>query len=195
MVRRGSQLIVATLVIGTALFAGCAKRPATTAASAPAPTGAAATTTGTGGTAATPAPPPATLAPPAATATPTPAARPQPKEFVAVADLKPIYFDFDKYDIRPGDAKVLDSNAQWLKSNANQLVLIEGHCDERGTNEYNLALGERRAKSTMNYLVSQGVQASRITIISYGEERPSCTQKNEECWSKNRRSQFLVKPR
>ena len=195
MVRRGSQLIVATLVIGTALFAGCAKRPATTAASAPAPTGAAATTTGTGGTAATPAPPPATLAPPAATATPTPAARPQPKEFVAVADLKPIYFDFDKYDIRPGDAKVLDSNAQWLKSNANQLVLIEGHCDERGTNEYNLALGERRAKSTMNYLVSQGVQASRITIISYGEERPSCTQKTEECWSKNRRAQFLVKPR
>jgi len=195
MVRRGSQLIVATLVIGTALFAGCAKRPATTAASAPAPTGAAATTTGTGGTAATPAPPPATLAPPAATATPNPAARPQPKEFVSVADLNPIYFDFDKYDIRTGDAKVLDSNAQWLKSNANQLVLIEGHCDERGTNEYNLALGERRAKSTMNYLVSQGVQASRITIISYGEERPSCTQKNEECWSKNRRSQFLVKPR
>jgi len=200
MVTRASQLVVATLVIGTALFAGCAKRPATTAASAPAPTGTAATTSGTGGTAATaptPPPPPAAAAPPAtaAPATPAPAARPQPKEFVAVADLKPIYFDFDKYDIRPADAKVLDANAQWLKSNANQLVLIEGHCDERGTNEYNLALGERRAKSTMNYLVSQGVQASRITIISYGEERPSCTQKTEECWSKNRRSQFLVKPR
>ena len=191
MVSRGSQFIVATLVIGTALFAGCAKRPATTAASAPAPTGTAATTGATGG-ASQPAAPPATAAP----ATPAaPTARPQPKEFVAVADLKPIYFDFDKYDIRPGDAKVLDANAQWLKSNANQLVLIEGHCDERGTNEYNLALGERRAKSTMNYLVSQGVQASRITIISYGEERPSCTQKTEECWSKNRRSQFLVKPR
>lgn len=196
MVTRGSHIIVATLVIGTALFAGCAKRPATTAASAPAPTGAAATTPGTGGaTATTPTPAPATAAPPATAATPTPAARPQPKEFVAVADLKPVYFDFDKYDIRPGDAKVLDANAQWLKSNANQLVLVEGHCDERGTNEYNLALGERRAKSTMNYLVSQGVQASRITIISYGEERPSCTQKNEECWSKNRRAQFLVKPR
>jgi peptidoglycan-associated lipoprotein len=195
MVRRGSHFLVATLVIGTALFAGCAKRPATTAASAPAPTGAAATTTGTGGaTATTPTPPPAAAAPPA-TATPAPVARPQPKEFVAIADLRPIYFDFDKYDIRPGDAKVLDANAQWLKSNAEQLVLIEGHCDERGTNEYNLALGERRAKSTMNYLVSQGVQASRITIISYGEERPTCTQKNEECWSKNRRAQFLVKPR
>jgi peptidoglycan-associated lipoprotein len=74
-------------------------------------------------------------------------------------------------------------------------VLIEGHCDERGTNEYNLALGERRAKSTMNYLVSQGVQASRITIISYGEERPVCNEKTEECWAKNRRAHFLVKPR
>jgi peptidoglycan-associated lipoprotein len=196
MVTRGSQLIVASLVISTALVAGCAKRPATTQASAPAPTGTAATTGTTGGAASRVATPPST--PPATTTAPQrPAttARPSPKEFVAVADLKPIYFDFDKYDIRPGDAKVLDANAQWLKSNANQLLLIEGHCDERGTNEYNLALGERRAKSTMNYLVSQGVQASRITIISYGEERPVCTQKNEECWSKNRRAQFLVKAR
>jgi peptidoglycan-associated lipoprotein len=200
MVTRGSQLIVATLVIGTALVAGCAKRPATTAAAAPAPTGAATATGSTGGAAAQ-APGRAAQQPsggPAATAapgTPTPAARPAPKEFTAIPELKAIYFDFDRYDIRPGDARVLDTNAQWLKSNANQLVLIEGHCDERGTNEYNLALGERRAKSTMNYLVSQGVQASRITIISYGEERPVCTQKNEECWSKNRRAQFLVKPR
>jgi peptidoglycan-associated lipoprotein len=194
MVTRGSRFLVATLVISTALFAGCAKRPATTAASAPAPIGTAATTGSTGGAAQQQ---PAMTSPPAtaAPATPAPTARPAPKEFTAIADLKPIYFDFDKYDIRPGDAKVLDANAQWLKSNADQLVLIEGHCDERGTNEYNLALGERRAKSTMNYLVSQGVQASRITIISYGEERPVCTQKNEECWSKNRRAQFLVKPR
>ena len=114
---------------------------------------------------------------------------------MANPNLNDIHFDFDKYDIRPGDAKILDANAAWLKSNSGNLVLIEGHCDERGTNEYNLALGERRAKSTMNYLVSQGVQASRITIISYGEERPTCTQHNEECWSKNRRAQFLVKPR
>ena len=200
MATRGSQLILVSLVIGTALFAGCAKRPATTQASAPAPTGTAATTGATGGATqpaapASPTPPAAVTPPTTASPTPAQAARPQVKEFVAVADLKPIYFDFDKYDIRPGDAKVLDANAQWLKSNAEQLVLIEGHCDERGTNEYNLALGERRAKSTMNYLVSQGVQASRITIISYGEERPVCTEKTEECWSKNRRAQFLVKPR
>ncbi|MBI2492414.1 MAG: OmpA family protein, partial [Candidatus Rokubacteria bacterium] len=108
----------------------------------------------------------------AAPAAPATTARPVPKEFMAIADLKDIYFDFDKYDIRAGDAKILDANAVWLKSNANHLLLIEGHCDERGTNEYNLALGERRAKSAMNYLVSQGVQASRVTIISYGEERP-----------------------
>ena len=106
-----------------------------------------------------------------------------------------MFFDFDRYDIRADDAKILDGNAAWLKSNASNLVLIEGHCDERGTNEYNLALGERRAKSTMNYLVSQGIQANRITIISYGKERPVCSEKSESCWQKNRRAHFLVKAR
>ena len=130
-----------------------------------------------------------------ASALPSAVARPDLSQYVPTPNLKGITFEFDKYEIRPDAAKTLDANAQWLKSNDSQLLLIEGHCDERGTNEYNLALGERRAKSTMNYLVSQGVQASRITIISYGEERPVCTQKNEECWSKNRRAQFLVKPR
>ena len=125
----------------------------------------------------------------------TPGVRPDPKTFVSVPDVKDIFFDFDKYDIRPEDAKTLDASAGWFKSNPNHLILIEGHCDERGTNEYNLALGERRAKAAMNYLVSQGVQASRITIISYGEERPSCSDKTEGCWAKNRRAHFLVKPR
>jgi peptidoglycan-associated lipoprotein len=114
---------------------------------------------------------------------------------VAVPELQDVFFDFDKYDIRPADTRTLDANAAWLKSNPNHLVLIEGHADERGTNEYNLALGERRAKSTMNYLVSQGVQANRVTIISYGEERPTCMEKSEGCWAKNRRAHFLVKPR
>jgi len=114
-------------------------------------------------------------------------------DFTENPNLKDIHFDFDKYNIRPGDAKILDANASWLKSNAGNLVLIEGHCDERGTNEYNLALGERRAKSTMNYLVAQGVQASRITIISYGKERPLCPEHSEGCWSKNRRAHFLTK--
>jgi len=97
--------------------------------------------------------------------------------------------------VRPGDAKILDASAQWLNSNANYLLLIEGHCDERGTNDYNLALGDRRAKAAMNYLVAQGVKSDRITIVSYGEERPACTDHNEACWAKNRRSQFLIKER
>jgi peptidoglycan-associated lipoprotein len=197
MFTRSSRILVVSLLVALTAVAGCAKRPATTAASAPAPTGAAVSAPPQ---AMAPAPAPAAMAPPAAPAPATPPAtaapaRPSPREFVAIADLKDINFDFDKYDIRPADAKTLDANAAWLKSNTEQLVLIEGHCDERGTNEYNLALGERRAKSTMNYLVSQGVQASRITIISYGEERPLCTEHTEQCWAKNRRSHFLVKPR
>ena len=96
-------------------------------------------------------------------------------------------------EIRPVDKRILDANAAWLKQNANQLVLIEGHCDERGTNEYNLGLGDRRARVTMNYLVGQGVQATRISIISYGEERSICTEKTESCWAQNRRSAFLAK--
>ena len=127
-------------------------------------------------------------------AAPAPATPPRPSEFAENANLKDIYFDFDKYDIRANDAKVLDTNAAWLKTNDN-LVLIEGHCDERGTNEYNLALGERRAVATMNYLIKQGIAADRISVISYGEERPTCVQRNEACWAKNRRAQFRVKAR
>jgi peptidoglycan-associated lipoprotein len=190
--RWGSAQLLAIPVLALSLFlVGCPKRPATTAASAPAPTGApAAPSSPTPSSPSTPSVTPA----PAAPSTAAPATPPRPSEFAENMNLKDIFFDFDKYDIRPGDAKTLDTNAAWLKTNDN-LVLIEGHCDERGTNEYNLALGERRAKSTMNYLVSQGVQASRITIISYGEERPVCTEHTEECWAKNRRSHFLTKSR
>src|SRR5499426_1792800 len=187
--RWGSAQLLAIPVLALSLFlVGCPKRPATTAASAPAPTGAPAPSSPAPSSPSTPSPTPA----PAAPSTAAPATPPRPSEFAENANLKDVYFDFDKYDIRPNDAKILDTNAAWLKTNDN-LVLIEGHADERGTNEYNLALGERRAKSTMNYLVSQGVQASRITIISYGEERPLCTEHTEECWARNRRAHFLTK--
>jgi peptidoglycan-associated lipoprotein len=197
--RRWSAVVVSMLVLAVAL-AGCAKRPATTQASAPAPGGGAGSTpASTGGQPTATTSEPTTRGETTATA-PEPAPAPAttrvtPREFAAVPELRDIHFDFDKYDIRPEDAQVLDANAGWLNRNGNMLILIEGHCDERGTNEYNLALGERRAKATMNYLVSQGVQASRITIISYGEERPVCAEKSEECWSKNRRAHFLAKPR
>ncbi len=192
MVTRAGHATVMSLLLVGLIISGCAKQPATTAATAaPAPAPAP--------RAAAPGPAPTAAAPAesgaVATAAPASTARPSLKEFTAVAALKDVFFEFDKYDIRAEDAKTLDANATWLKANAENLVLIEGHCDERGTNEYNLALGERRAKAAMNYLVSQGVQANRITIISYGEERPLCNEKNESCWSKNRRAHFLVKPR
>jgi peptidoglycan-associated lipoprotein len=203
--RRGTLHLLLPLLALTLLVTGCPKRPATiTAAAAPAPTGAAmapaspgvqpapaAPSTGGSTSPSAASPAPATAAP----ATAAPATPPRPREFAENANLRDVYFDFDKYDIRADDAKTLDANASWLKSNANNLVLIEGHCDERGTNEYNLALGERRAKATMNYLVSQGIQANRITIISYGKERPVCSEKSEACWQKNRRAHFLVKAR
>ncbi|HEV8639500.1 MAG TPA: peptidoglycan-associated lipoprotein Pal [Methylomirabilota bacterium] len=198
--RRWSGMVVSLLVLSVVL-AGCAKRPATTQASAPAPAGAAAgsapsgTSSGAGAAGPVAQSGPSAGTQPSGPAAAAPASRPAPKEFTAIPDLRDINFDFDKYDVRPGDAKILDANAAWLKSNQGYLVLIEGHCDERGTNEYNLALGERRAKAAMNYLVSQGVPASRITIISYGEERPLCTEHSEGCWAKNRRDHFLVKPR
>jgi len=202
--RRGSVLLVMPLLVLTLFLVGCPKRPAAPVASAPAPSGSAlAPAPGAGPSTATPPAPgsssgPTAMAPsPAApaTAAPAPGTPPRPSEFSENSNLKDVFFDFDKYDIRADDAKTLDSNAGWLKSNANNLVLIEGHCDERGTNEYNLALGERRAKATMNYLVSQGIQANRITIISYGKERPVCNEKSEGCWQKNRRAHFLVKAR
>ena len=199
MVTRGSFLVVTSLLVVAVVGSGCAKRPATTQAAAPAPTGTASMTTPApsqpSGPMPAPTPPSAVSPTPTPAPAPAPTARPIVRDFAAVPELHDIYFEFDKYDIRPADTKTLDANGSWLKSNPNHLVLIEGHADERGTNEYNLALGERRAKSTMNYLVSQGVQANRITIISYGEERPTCTEKTEACWAKNRRAHFLVKPR
>lgn len=202
MATRTLHLSLVCMLSVVLALAGCAKRPATTQAAAPAPTGTGAATTPPAMAPPAPAgpstmqPPPAggEAQPPTAAARPTDT-RPDVKTFVSIPELKDVFFDFDKYDIRPEDAKTLDANAGWFKSNPNHLILIEGHCDERGTNEYNLALGERRAKATMNYLVSQGVQASRITIISYGEERPTCTDKTDGCYAKNRRAHFLVKPR
>jgi peptidoglycan-associated lipoprotein len=104
-----------------------------------------------------------------------------------------IYFDFDQYNIRSDARNVLERGALWLRSQGGKSVLIEGHCDERGTLAYNLVLGEKRAKSTKRYLEELGVSASRIQTTSYGEVRPFCTDHNEGCWSKNRRAHFVVR--
>ncbi len=106
--------------------------------------------------------------------------------------LKDIRFDYDKYDIRREDEGILKENAAFLKKNPNMKVQVEGHCDERGTVEYNLALGERRANSTKRYLVSLGISADRISTISFGKERPLDPGHNEEAWAKNRRAHIVV---
>lgn len=103
-----------------------------------------------------------------------------------------IYFDFDMYNIRPDAKPVLEEVASWMLKNTNTKLLIEGHCDERGTNEYNLALGDRRGKAARDYLIALGVASQRIEIISYGEEKPTCTDQTEECWAKNRRAHFIT---
>jgi len=134
--------------------------------------------------------PPAESAP---SAGPPRRAAPPPAEFSAIPEVRAIHFDFDRSDIRPGDAAVLDANAEWLRANPDRLVLIEGHCDERGTAEYNLALGERRALATKAYLVARGIADARMTITSYGFERPVCREHTETCWARNRRADLLVK--
>jgi peptidoglycan-associated lipoprotein len=106
--------------------------------------------------------------------------------------LADIYFDFDRSDIRPDAKQALEENARWFKSNSRARAKIEGHCDERGTTEYNLALGQRRAEAVKRFLVALGVDASRVSTISYGEERPICSDHQEGCWSKNRRGHFVV---
>ena len=107
--------------------------------------------------------------------------------------LKSIYFDFDRYEIRPDQRQTMQDNAKWLSGELSRFrVLVEGHCDERGTNEYNMALGDRRANATRQYLIELGIPASRIRTLSYGEERPSDAGHNETSWSRNRRAAFMV---
>ena len=106
--------------------------------------------------------------------------------------LKDIQFDFDQYSLRPEDRQILSSHADYLLKNKNVKVIIEGNCDERGTTEYNLALGDRRAQEAMNYLVNSGVDQKRIKTISYGKERPLDPDHNEDAWAKNRRDDFVL---
>jgi peptidoglycan-associated lipoprotein len=109
-------------------------------------------------------------------------------------NVKDIYFDFDKADIKPDQVSVAQSNANFLKNNPNIRFTIAGNCDDRGSAEYNLGLGDRRANAVKEYLVNQGVAANRISTVSYGKERPICQEKNEECYMRNRRDAFTRNP-
>jgi peptidoglycan-associated lipoprotein len=122
-----------------------------------------------------------------------PAERPKQDEFQAVQDLAAIRFDFDKSELRPDARDTLTTHAGWLKEHSETAVLIEGHCDERGTSEYNVALGERRANAVRDYLSQNGVSAERRSTVSYGKERPACAADTGDCHEKNRRAEFRVK--
>jgi len=115
----------------------------------------------------------------------------QKKPVAKKAALQRIHFDFDKSTIKPEYETVLKQNAEWMRQNTRANVTIEGHCDERGSIEYNIALGDRRAKSTQRYMSNLGVASGRLSTVSYGKERPLCTQSNESCWWQNRRAEFV----
>jgi peptidoglycan-associated lipoprotein len=141
---------------------------------------------------------------PAAQATSQPAqkeeaAKPaeETREPVVIAQdkgLQPVYFDFDRSFIRDEARAIMKANAEWLKAHPKSNIQIEGNCDERGTKEYNQTLGQRRAANAKKYLTDMGISARRISLISYGKEKPGCTESTESCLQKNRRDEFVVVP-
>ncbi|PYU24945.1 MAG: peptidoglycan-associated lipoprotein Pal [Acidobacteria bacterium] len=144
--------------------------------------------TGPGGSASATARVTVTVPPP-----PPVAVAPAPSlEELFAKEVKDAYFDFDKADIRPDARSALAETAGFLKSYPQVKVMIEGHCDERGSTEYNLALGDRRAQATKDFLVSLGVASDRMQTVSYGKERPFCNEHVEDCWQQNRRGHFLM---
>ncbi len=118
----------------------------------------------------------------------------KPTKTAASSPLKDVLFEFDRHDLTAEARDTLRSNAEWLKRNASTRIEVEGHCDERGTSEYNLALAARRAQATRDYLLTLGIAPDRISTISYGEEIPACIESSESCWRQNRRVRFVVAP-
>jgi peptidoglycan-associated lipoprotein len=127
----------------------------------------------------------------AAMAPPAPAAPDYTEEQLFAQSVKDIYFDYDKYDLRAEDKATIDADAAFLKAHPSIRFTIEGHCDERGSTDYNLALGDNRANAARTALVNAGIPASQIRVISYGKEKPFCTESTESCWQQNRRAHFV----
>jgi peptidoglycan-associated lipoprotein len=185
MTRRTGTTILAFLLaatLGTA--AACKPKPPTTAAGAKS-----VTEEPTRPPAETNVPPPPSNVPPGVDSSALPS---DVAAINARGYLKDAFYDYDKADLRDDARTALSTDAEWLKRYRSIQFLIEGHCDDRGTSEYNLALGDRRANAAKEYLVSLGVDASRIKTVSYGKERPFCSESTEDCWQQNRRAHFLV---
>jgi len=182
---RMHRSLKAAAVLGAvlALAAGCKKKPPTTTPEA-----------------APPPPPSVEAPPPAPTTAPAPPAT-RGESDVMSQDLQTLnskgylkdgFFDFDKADLRDDARTALAADAEWMKQYASIKVLVEGHCDERGTEEYNLSLGQKRASAVKDYLVSLGIEGSRVNTVSYGKARPFCTDHDENCWQQNRRGHFVI---
>jgi len=198
-------LLAVVFLIGALALAGCPKRPEVMQA-APAPAGPAAATVPGAAPAqpspqtaetpvtrpAAPAETPVQAAPAPAAAAPAAAAQPG---VPGPSPLKDVFFDYDKANIRDDQKAALNDNVGWLKGNTGAKVLLEGHCDERGTAEYNLGLGERRSKAVKDYLIAAGIAADRVSTISYGKERPFVLGHDESAWKWNRRGHFVVQGR
>jgi len=184
-------VIVLGLSFVLAVVSACHKKVPAAAAAAPPPP---------------PPPPTAPAPPPPPPPPPPPAPAPPPpalteeeifnrktlEQLNAERPLGDVFFDLDKSDLRPEGRTTLQKNAEWMKRWTSTVVSVEGHCDSRGSSEYNLALGDRRATAVREYLVSLGVPASRITTVSKGKEQPFCTEETEECWQQNRRGHFII---
>jgi len=185
MTRKPTTLIaIVVLAAGTFVFgAGCKKKPPTTTEETRPPVEA----------------PPSAATPVAPPTTPAPSRDVQQEvlsqdlaELNRKGYLQDTFFDYDQADLRDDARTALAANAEWLKKFPSVQVLVEGHCDERGTNEYNLALGDRRANAAKEYLASLGVDSSRVRTVSYGEERQFCNESAESCWQQNRRGHFVI---
>jgi peptidoglycan-associated lipoprotein len=189
--RKPSLFLIVLLVLGLSLFAtGCPKKPEKDVPEEPETTAAETTQ---------PAPEPVETEPPMEVedfargeAEVETIVEPTIAELNERGVLKTVYFDFDKSDLTDETRALLRANAEWLRGNAKYGVVIEGHCDERGTIEYNLALGQRRAQTVRDYLSSLGVSPSRLRTKSYGEERPAVQGHTEEAWGRNRRAEFVI---
>jgi peptidoglycan-associated lipoprotein len=186
--RRTAALLAFSIAIGVGA-AACGKKPAPVAAPPPAPPPAAPVTP--------PAPPPPPAPAPAPTAPRTLTedeifAGKTLEQLNAERPLGDVYFDLDEATIRDDARGPLQKNAEWMKRWTSTRVTVEGHCDERGSSEYNLALGDRRANAVKSYLVSLGINADRVNVVSRGKESPFCSQSGESCWQQNRRGHFVI---
>ena len=183
--QRVAVVVTVCVLLGMGL-AACGKKPAPVAPAPPPPAAPA-----------TPPPPPPAPPPPAA---PPPAALSEDEVFArktleqlnAERPLGDVYFDLDGAAVRDDARPLLQKNAEWLKRWAATRITVEGHCDERGSSEYNLALGDRRGNAVKDYLVSLGIVGDRITVVTKGKESPFCSESTEACWQQNRRGHFLI---